>query len=400
MALKGNLDDFNILNIFQMIKLEGKTGRLNLKEGVDLVKITFDSGSIIYAETQPAKDEARMKLTLVANSLLSQADWDDTQREHEDKLKPYWELLARKIHPNLLIELIRRQTLDNVYHALRWKIGEYEFTPIKKIRYNEKVMTPMDVDGLLMEGCRLADEWPRAKKAIPPPNTFLVKNIIGEDDDESIAIKGQEGGAAGWESSLEKEILSARGIELRDTDVKVLCVVEEGKTIDEIINASRQGEFETLEALNRLLQLRVLKPSQRKKERLVAVDRSLTAKWITSVAVLIAVVVGGGYWQIASMPSVLTAQKKAFERVKTQQAEGTLKRIKYGLQVYYTLYRAMPEHLDKLSDAGIVPRSDLVDPWNNPYVLNVDKTKYALYSTGSDQYFPSDDVFLEDGSHR
>ncbi|MBF0171163.1 MAG: DUF4388 domain-containing protein, partial [Nitrospinae bacterium] len=147
MALSGSLDDFNILNILQMIKLEGKTGRLALTEGDDQVKITFDGGAIIYAEGAPAMDEARIRESLLANNLIPPDQWEEIRREHEDKLRPFWELLAKRTDAKLVLELIRRQVIDNVFYALRWKIGQYEFTPMKSVKYNSKVMVPMDVDG-------------------------------------------------------------------------------------------------------------------------------------------------------------------------------------------------------------------------------------------------------------
>ncbi|VAX23876.1 hypothetical protein MNBD_NITROSPINAE03-1592, partial [hydrothermal vent metagenome] len=194
MALKGNLDDFNIVNILQMIKLEGKTGRLTLVENEEQVKITFDEGNIIYAEGTPLKDEKRIKSTLLSNSILKDKQWLEIQKEHEDKLKPYWEILSKKITSQMLVELISRQAVDTVYYALRWKIGSYEFTPIKNIKYNKKVMMPMDVDGLLMEGCRIADEWTRVATSIPPFDTFVVKNIYGKDEeDDSLNLKDDAG---------------------------------------------------------------------------------------------------------------------------------------------------------------------------------------------------------------
>jgi len=233
MALQGSLDYFNIVNILQMIKLEGKTGRLALNEGDDIVKITFDKGDIIYAESAPQRDEARLGASLVWNSVIAPTVWEGVKKEHEDKLKPYWEILAKKLSSQELVEFIRRQVIDNVYYALRWKKGNYEFTPMKGLKYNDKLMTPLDVDALLMEGCRLADEWPRVTASLPPLTTFIVKNIIGEEEeDDSLGVKARESTEGGFRSSLEYEILNARGVKLSDAEVAVLSVIDKGKTIN------------------------------------------------------------------------------------------------------------------------------------------------------------------------
>ena len=183
MALKGNLDDFNIANILQMIKLEGKTGRLNLADADDLVRITFNEGAIIYAEGPPLKDDNRIKMTLVSAGFVKPEDWATIEKEHERRLVPYWDLLSSKVSASVINEMINRQTLDTVYHALRWKKGSYEFTLMKSISYNPKAMPPKDVEALLMEGCRIADEWGRVMTTLPSPDTLLAKNIVDENEE-------------------------------------------------------------------------------------------------------------------------------------------------------------------------------------------------------------------------
>lgn len=396
MALRGSLDDFNIMNILQMIKLEGKTGKLTLAEGEDLVKITFDNGSVIYAESAPQRDEARLKSTMVSNKILSAAAWESIKKEHEDGLKPYWEILAKKISSKLIVELIRRQILDNVYYALRWKKGTYEFTPMKSIKYNEKVMAPLDVDALLMEGCRIADEWPRVTAALPSMDTYLVKNIIGEEEeDDSLSVRAQESAAtADFRSSLEYEILNARGVQLKDSEVAVLSVAGEGKTIHEILDSARQAHFESLEAVQRLLHLGILKQAKKKKKKALAADHSGIIYRIAVAAVLLGIVGGGIYWQITSWPNIFEAQKSGLTEVKQIQALGGLKKIEHGLKIYVSLHGRMPQSLDNLVDAGILNQSDLMDPWNNHYRFNAKADRFTLYSSGPDAFLSKENVYL------
>jgi len=395
MALKGNLDDFNIVNILQMIKLEGKTGRLTLAENEEQVKITFDEGNIIYAEGTPLKDEKRIQSTLLSNSILKDKEWLEIQKEHEDKLKPYWEILSKKVTSQILVELISRQAVDTVYYALRWKIGSYEFTPIKNIKYNKKVMTPMDVDGLLMEGCRIADEWSRVSTSIPPFDTFIVKNIYGKDEEEdSLNLKADAGQVGDYQTSLEYEILSARGVSLNDSQIAVLTVVGAGMTIQELMDASRQNHFLTLEATQKLLSLEVLKPSTKKEKASVSADHTGAASQMITVAVLLAIIAGGVFWQVSRMPQTLAIKSAGDKIVKTAYAKEGLKKIRRAVQTYISLTGAPPSKPEDMVNQGVIEPLDLVDPWSDRYQIKLGKDNFTLFSNGPDINLTSDNVYL------
>jgi hypothetical protein len=394
MALSGSLDDFNILNILQMIKLEGKTGRLTLSEHDDLVKITFDNGAIIYAEAAPAVDDARIRETLLSNGLMLPAEWREVEKEHEDRLRPYWELLSRRIDAKLIIELIRRQVIDNVYAALRWKTGEYEFAIMKNVKYNNKVMTPMDVDGLLMEGCRIADEWPRALKGAPPLTTFVVKNILGEEEDEEAVAKSAAPMGEQWGMSLEKDILDARGVQVTGPVAAVLSVVGSGKTIQEILYAARQGQFDSLDAIVRLLSMGILKVAERKREKVTASDGASSSGWLVAVALLAAVVAGGAYWQVATFPTTMAARLAAQGKVKVIEAGIGLRELERGLKIHALLKGTPPASLDDLVVARIVEKKEVVDPWDNPYRYTLKEGGFTLYSEGADRFLQEDNIYL------
>ncbi|MBI5816731.1 MAG: DUF4388 domain-containing protein [Nitrospinae bacterium] len=393
MALQGNLDDFNILNILQMIKLEGKTGRLTVSDKDDLVRITFDNGAIIFAEGPPAKDGARIESALLGNKLIAQADWDEVKREHEDKLKPYFELLAKKIQPQLVIELLKRQVIDNVYYGLRWKTGNYEFSPMKSIKYNDKIMTPMDVDALLMEGCRIADEWPRVVASIPPMGTFITKNILGEgEEDDSAQVKTSETGGD-FKGSLEYELLAARGVNLRDSEINILSVIGKGTTIQNAMDSARQGHFTSLEAAKNLLQMGIIKPTAVKKTKAMAADYSGNTLRIGAIAVLALLIAGGIAWQVISWSQIAETQKQGVIKVKAMQAHNDLREIEHALKVYNAVNGSPPPTLQAIEDAGLVDKGGIVDPWGSPYQYTAGKEGFTLYSNGPDAFLATDNIY-------
>ena len=395
MALKGSLEDFSIVNILQMIKLEGKTGKLHLQDKDDEVKITFDKGSIIYAEGGTAVDDFRIENTLVNNSLIKSADWTEVKKEHEDKLKPYWDLLPKKVDPKVLVELINRQTIDSVYFGLRWTKGTYEFTPVKNLRYNNKVMRPMDVDALLMDGCYIADEWARVKASIPEEEVFIVKNILGESDEPEQPAAKKEEQAADFRNSLEYDVLSARGIELSNSQVAVLAVIGKGKTIKEIINSARQGGFDTIQAISKLLTMGIIKVGRRTGGAMMQVDNSSNLIPMAVSAALAAVLVMGGMNQVNAFQSS-DSRKQGLNAVKVEMAKAGLLKIQRAVKIYMILKKEAPQTVDDLIIEGALDPMDSLDPWENKYKLEAGEKSIAIFSLGPDIGLQSDNIHIQE----
>ena len=398
MALQGSLADFNILNILQMIKLEGKTGKLSLSEGDDLVKITFDSGNIIFAESQPATDEERVASTILSNKLIPQKVWDQIEKEHNNKLTPFWEILARNANAHTLVsELLRRQTVDNVYNALRWKKGDYEFDIMKTVKYNDKVMQKMDVDALLMEGCRLADEMPTLLRAMPKFDAYIVKNIIGDEDVDKSSAEARNITGPQWQNSLEKEILNARSIELTKSDNEALSVIGEGATFQRIMDSARQGHFDTAEALKRLLDQGIVKVSKKRIEVGSVNKVGGALAFIVAATLLASIAVVGGLWRYTIQERTATAaEREAFTKVKTIDARIGLRKVLNGLRVYYAFTERLPVSIGELTSKEILSPSDITDPWGRQYMLTASGEKFLLYSTGEDRGMASDDIYLSE----
>ncbi|MDH4185008.1 MAG: DUF4388 domain-containing protein, partial [Nitrospinota bacterium] len=363
-------------------------------ESQEEVKITFDKGMLIYAEGTPSRDEARIEYNLLANSLIKMDDWKAIKQEHDDKLKPYWDLLARKLDPKVLLELINRQTVDTVYFALRWVKGTYEFTPVKNLRYNNKVMRPMDVDGILMEGCRIADEWTRVAASIPPFDSFVVKNILGEGEEQEDKSGKKDDEPKDFMQSLEFDVLSARGISLKESHVKVLTVIGSGKTIQEIINSARQGSFITLEALHALLNMGVI-TATKKKKAMMQVDHSTKGVSMAVTVVLAAVVGLGGLANFSGATAGEEARKQSVAIVKNEAAKNGLKKVERAMKVYMIINSLPPKSVDDLVNSNVLAAADSVDPWENKYMLETGGDNFSIYSTGPDIGLLVDNIYLE-----
>ena len=396
MALRGSLDDFNIVNILQMIKLENKTGRLSLNELDDQVNISFDDGKIVYAEGTAENDEKRLYSTLLSNGLIRPDDWKAIETEHENRLTPYWDILQRYVNHQVLSELINRQVVDNVYYALRWSKGTYEFTPMKSVTYNKKTMPQRDVDGMLMDGVHVADMWAKVSSDMPGMDTYVEKNIMGEvdtdstfDNTDNVKEKGEFNG------SLEHEILTARGVTLTDQETAVLSIIGAGKTIQDILYSARQSQYDSLQACQSLLKAGIIKEVKPSDQSQTSEDESkYSLGGLGAILIIAAIILGGLVYQLVSWPAGRAVSESGSAKVMDHMAEKGLKKIEHAIKIYIALNRNYPNSLDDLVSSGVLQASDIVDPWDRGYQLIIEEDRFSLFSHGSDENTSTDNIYL------
>ncbi len=396
MALRGSLDDFNIVNILQMIKLENKTGKLSLNELDDQVNITFDDGKIVYAEGTIESDEKRLQSTLLSNYMIRPEDWKAIETEHENRLTSYWDILPRYVNHQALSELISRQVVDNVYYALRWSKGTYEFTPMKSVTYNKSTMPHRDVDGMLMDGVHVADLWVKTSAYMPPMGTYVEKNIMGEVEaggalDNTDSAESRED----FIGSLEHEILTARGVSLTDQETKVLAVLVESKTIDGILNSARQNKYDSLQACQSLLKAGIIKEVRPGDQTAARKGNSkYSIGGLATVLIIAAVVVAGVIYQLIAWPDGRAASDSGSTKVMIHNSEKGLKKIEHAIKIYIALSREYPDDLNNLVNSGVLQSSDIVDPWGRDYELVITEDRFSLFSHGPDDMTTSDNIYL------
>ncbi|MBI5183624.1 MAG: DUF4388 domain-containing protein, partial [Nitrospinae bacterium] len=224
MALKGNLEDFNLTNILQIISMEKKSGALDITRDSERFRISFLKGKVIYAEKDYNKDMDRLRDSLIRNNYILEMSWRKACKEREKTLKSIWEILRNYTSEDIIKQMLQRQIKDVIFNLLGWRNGRYEFINQESVNISNELLTPIDIEFLLMEGCRIADEWGEIERGLPPQETRVRKNISDDTD-----------------------------LELEEDEKVILSLVKEDTTIRDLINSSLKGEFETCEIITKLI---------------------------------------------------------------------------------------------------------------------------------------------------
>lgn len=403
MALKGTLRDFGISDIFQLIQQQQKAGILRMSDKETEVRILFDSGKIVGAESTGTKQQKEpLGVLLVRAGLVKQEQLDQALSVQSKTLKKLGDILiqAGAISKENLKSFLALQTRETINRLFRWRTGEYEFIP-QPVKYDADVSTPMNPEHVLMDGFRMMDEWPAVQKtihgleaipAVPKGAEELVvrktkKAAPGhegeeeeEEDDDDDGDGDLDAAFAEFEGGGDKPAAKAKKVKLNGSETVVFDLIDGKRTVQDIVDRSLLGEFNTCQALAGLIDKGAVAIVGRRrvddKGRIPVVERSkgeglsLAIGILVSLAVIVVsgaavVVLGLGTRsevsvRAAAVPSSGTAEDAlAAHRARCAEA---------AAQVWFLRHGKWPKDLAELATGGYLAHDELTDLDGHPLV--------------------------------
>jgi len=158
--LQGNLQEFSLPNIFQLVKMSAKSGSLSIQREGESGKVFFRNGMITYAYSSPQVlplGERLIKAGAISKTQLKQAL--TAQKKSTDGARLGHILLEQgRIDRETLEQAVREQIQDSAFTFFSWSDGEFEFGA-EESPPGEDILVEMSVETVVMEGCRRIDEW-------------------------------------------------------------------------------------------------------------------------------------------------------------------------------------------------------------------------------------------------
>jgi len=235
------LKDFGLIDIFQLLGQQQKTGVLNLQDDKKDVQVFFDKGMIV-GTALPAEtaEEASLAKRLIRGGLLSQENWKKAYNQCKEELISIEQVLMNNgmVIKEDLVSVMRLLTLETIYGLFKWKGGTFRFET-KDVTYDPEFVEPMAAEYLLLDVLRMVDEWPMLAERIPNFEMVLQKvNPLSTLD----VLAGTP-----WEKK-------------RTFQMEVLYELINGqRTIQEIMDLTFLGEFDTCKNLILMMDAGVIK---------------------------------------------------------------------------------------------------------------------------------------------
>jgi hypothetical protein len=169
MILSGDLKDFSLADVLQLLLQQRKSGVLHLENGRERAELYISQGNINGVRVNGGTPEAKVRDMLVENGRMGAREAADLERVSEDMGRP---LLATLIAKGYLSEADREEWLqiiseDMVCELFSWQGGKYEFGTGLKAQAASGSHMNLSTEFACMEGMRRIDEWPRLREAIP-----------------------------------------------------------------------------------------------------------------------------------------------------------------------------------------------------------------------------------------
>jgi hypothetical protein len=223
-ALRGNLQDFGVGEVFQLIGQQRKTGVLEVSGEGERIQLSFDHGSVVSAAPVGSHDHAGLGEMLVRCGLLTPERLDELERERTTTLLPLPKLLVSKqILGMPEIEQIEDLlTQETIFALLRRESGSFHFTaqPVVHERESQRLL---GAEQILMDGLRMVDEWRSFADALPSDSTVFRR------------VASFEKFRAGAKRESASRLAAAE---------RVFLLIDGRLSVRRVIDLSRLGTFE------------------------------------------------------------------------------------------------------------------------------------------------------------
>ena len=173
MALKGNLRDFTITQLLNLVNLAQKTGILEIERSGKTARITFRDGKLAYAEM--SNEENGLGAILHRSKIITSAQYS-TIRTRAAKMndKELGLLLINSgyVSQQDIIISLQNHFIDIIQRLFSWVEGFFHFVTGDQIP-QDKIPIRMDLENIIIEGSRrlreveqLTDELPNLDLAL------------------------------------------------------------------------------------------------------------------------------------------------------------------------------------------------------------------------------------------
>lgn len=167
MILSGDLKDFSLADVLQLLLQQRKSGVLNLTHGRDNAEIFISQGNLTGVRVNGAGPEAKIREVLVESRRVGAREMAEIETIAADMNRPLLATLTAKGHvaeadADEWLQIISE---DMVCDLFSWG-GRYEFQTGQKGSGGYSHLN-LSTEFACMEGMRRIDDWPRLHEKIP-----------------------------------------------------------------------------------------------------------------------------------------------------------------------------------------------------------------------------------------
>ncbi len=231
--MDGDLQTLGLQSILKMLALSDKTGKLLVYSGPETLSVDLRQGKILSVREEGIVQPNILGMLCLIGKL------------NQEQVKTVYEMAQRDPHIALpmLVERgwmsagemqlrLEFAVTQSIAHALRWVNGRFAFHRLVPL---DSAMRPLDVDSVLLESLRQADEWEEiAAEGI----TYLTRTTV-----------------ARWQPEVARDV---RSLGLKQEEVQVLCLSNGEIPLQSVAQVLMMPEARIVRLMARLLELNLI----------------------------------------------------------------------------------------------------------------------------------------------
>ncbi len=228
MALKGNLRDFTIAQLLNLINLARKTGTLFIEGPGEQVTVSFREGKLAYA--QVANEDSSLVYVLYRAKKLSAAQQRALKARAghmSDKELGLLLINANYLSQQDVILSLQSYFVDIVNKLFTWAEGLFRFEN-NLLPPDDKITLRINLENIIIDGARRLKEWEQLQDEIPSLDMALKFS--------------------------ERPGVNIRNFNLSAKEWRVVSYINPKNTIQQIAKANRLSDMEIRRIVYGLLQ--------------------------------------------------------------------------------------------------------------------------------------------------
>ncbi|MGI9430927.1 MAG: DUF4388 domain-containing protein [Myxococcota bacterium] len=352
-ALRGNLRDFGIGEVFQLIGQQRKTGVLVVDGESDRLEVAFLDGAVASARTAGPHENAALGDMLVRIGLLTADRLVAIEREAEAGTDPFRRLLVHRgdLHADQIDEAEDLLARETIFRLLRWSQGSFHFEALSVLEPRPGARL-LPAEQILMDGLRMVDEWRTLEPTATRAETIFQR--VGRFDAYREASAGR------------------KSAELARSE-RMFLLIDGRLTARRVIDLSRLGLFEGARILSEMKRAGVIEPLaadaaarfRPKRIPLASAARRGRAQLLTWAPFLALLLVVGAIRFGASAPPAAPSLEIRVDAAARASFEA--RRLRNLAEAYAFSQGRWPEDLAALAEAGWVSADALAPARGAPY---------------------------------
>jgi len=167
MALKGNLRDFSITQLLNLVNLARKTGTLIIEGPGEIARVSFREGKLAFAML--GQEDNTLAYVLQRNNKISVAQYRilrERASHMSDKELGLLLINAGYVSQDDILTSLQQHFTGIVRRLFSWMEGFFRFEA-ETIAPSDRIAVRVDLENLIIEGSRQMREWEQLQDEIP-----------------------------------------------------------------------------------------------------------------------------------------------------------------------------------------------------------------------------------------